>query len=249
LSLITRALVQDSAYTAVAPTHGGNVDHALNIGSSQLKLYLRTDPYHAGDARPRSRVETRMPRRLEGTAQTEFGARMAGLRQAAGYSQRELAAELGISQRMVAYYEGEGRDRLPPGRRPPRPRPRPRRHHRPAPRRQARPLTHQEAPGHPALAEVQAGREAPRPGTQAAPPAHRRLPREGEAPGERGGVRNPKRLHGTTTSPRRCRLALVGQLRLSPLDVVIELGELDVSLVFGLRRQHRYLHVLDVRCR
>ena len=48
-----------------------------------------------------------MPRRLEGTAQTDFGARMAELRQAAGYSQRELAAELGISQRMVAYYEGE----------------------------------------------------------------------------------------------------------------------------------------------
>jgi len=44
-----------------------------------------------------------MPRRLEGTAQTDFGARMAGLRQEAGYSQREL----GISQRMVAYYEGE----------------------------------------------------------------------------------------------------------------------------------------------
>ncbi len=48
-----------------------------------------------------------MPRRLEGTAQTDFGARMAELRKAAGYSQRELAAELGISQRMVAYYEGE----------------------------------------------------------------------------------------------------------------------------------------------
>jgi transcriptional regulator with XRE-family HTH domain len=32
---------------------------------------------------------------------------MAGLRQEAGYSQRELAAEIGISQRMVAYYEGE----------------------------------------------------------------------------------------------------------------------------------------------
>ena len=48
-----------------------------------------------------------MPRRLEGTAQTDFGARMAQLRKATGYSQRELAAELGISQRMVAYYEGE----------------------------------------------------------------------------------------------------------------------------------------------
>ena len=63
--------------------------------------------YHAGALLPQPRVETGMPRRLEGTAQTDFGARMAELRQAAGYSQRELAAELGISQRMVAYYEGE----------------------------------------------------------------------------------------------------------------------------------------------
>jgi|WetSurMetagenome_2_1015567.scaffolds.fasta_scaffold84390_2 transcriptional regulator with XRE-family HTH domain len=36
-----------------------------------------------------------------------FGERMARLRQAAGFTQRELAAEIGISQRMVAYYEGE----------------------------------------------------------------------------------------------------------------------------------------------
>jgi transcriptional regulator with XRE-family HTH domain len=63
--------------------------------------------YHAGDLLPRPDVETGMPRRLEGTAQTDFGARLAELRQAAGYSQRELASELGISQRMVAYYEGE----------------------------------------------------------------------------------------------------------------------------------------------
>jgi len=36
-----------------------------------------------------------------------FGDRLARLRKAAGFSQRELAAELGISHRMVAYYEGE----------------------------------------------------------------------------------------------------------------------------------------------
>jgi len=36
-----------------------------------------------------------------------FGQRLAQFRQAAGYSQRELARELKISQRMVAYYEGE----------------------------------------------------------------------------------------------------------------------------------------------
>jgi transcriptional regulator with XRE-family HTH domain len=36
-----------------------------------------------------------------------FGARLAELRQQAGYTQVELAEELGISQRMVAYYEGQ----------------------------------------------------------------------------------------------------------------------------------------------
>jgi len=34
-----------------------------------------------------------------------FAQRMARLRQAAGYSQRDLARETGISQRMIAYYE------------------------------------------------------------------------------------------------------------------------------------------------
>jgi transcriptional regulator with XRE-family HTH domain len=34
-----------------------------------------------------------------------FGERLAQLRKAAGYTQVELAQELGISQRMVAYYE------------------------------------------------------------------------------------------------------------------------------------------------
>lgn len=34
-----------------------------------------------------------------------FGTRLAALRKAAGFTQVELAAELGISQRMVAYYE------------------------------------------------------------------------------------------------------------------------------------------------
>ncbi len=43
-----------------------------------------------------------------GTAADEelsFGARLASLRKAAGFTQIELAAELAISQRMVAYYE------------------------------------------------------------------------------------------------------------------------------------------------
>lgn len=45
-----------------------------------------------------------MPKRK--TEVTEnFGPRLAELRRAAGYTQVELAAELGITQRMVAYYE------------------------------------------------------------------------------------------------------------------------------------------------
>ncbi len=36
-----------------------------------------------------------------------FGERLARLRQAAGFSQRDLAAEIGISQRVIAYYEKE----------------------------------------------------------------------------------------------------------------------------------------------
>ena len=41
-----------------------------------------------------------------------FGARLAQLRKAAGYTQAELAQELGTSQRMVAYYESP--EALPP---------------------------------------------------------------------------------------------------------------------------------------
>lgn len=36
-----------------------------------------------------------------------FGQRMARIRQKKGYSQRDLAAETGISQRMIAYYESQ----------------------------------------------------------------------------------------------------------------------------------------------
>ncbi|MEK7207841.1 MAG: helix-turn-helix transcriptional regulator [Pseudomonadota bacterium] len=38
---------------------------------------------------------------------TDFGARMAELRKSAGYTQVELAEELGVTQRMIAYYEGQ----------------------------------------------------------------------------------------------------------------------------------------------
>jgi len=48
-----------------------------------------------------------MPKRKLEPAPETFGRRLARLRKAAGYSQRALAAELGISQRMVAYYESQ----------------------------------------------------------------------------------------------------------------------------------------------
>lgn len=36
-----------------------------------------------------------------------FGVRLAALRKAAGFTQVELAAEIGMTQRMLAYYEGQ----------------------------------------------------------------------------------------------------------------------------------------------
>ena len=45
-----------------------------------------------------------MPKRKTDTVEN-FGQRLAQLRKAAGYTQVEFAAEVGITQRMVAYYE------------------------------------------------------------------------------------------------------------------------------------------------
>lgn len=36
-----------------------------------------------------------------------FGERLAALRKAAGYTQEELAEEIGVSRRIITYYEGE----------------------------------------------------------------------------------------------------------------------------------------------
>lgn len=65
---------------------------------------LGNDPYN----RPHLLAfdETQMPRRIVNEP-TGFGARLAAFRKAAGYTQTELAEEIGISQRMVAYYEGQ----------------------------------------------------------------------------------------------------------------------------------------------
>jgi transcriptional regulator with XRE-family HTH domain len=47
-----------------------------------------------------------MPRRIKGDVPNGFGVRLAALRKQAGMSQSALAREIGISQRMMAYYEG-----------------------------------------------------------------------------------------------------------------------------------------------
>ncbi len=48
-----------------------------------------------------------MPKRKTNVIES-FGERLAQLRKAAGYTQVEFAAEIGITQRMVAYYEAPG---------------------------------------------------------------------------------------------------------------------------------------------
>ena len=50
-----------------------------------------------------------MPKKLNFNNAQSFGERMAMLRNAAGYSQRDLARETGISQRMIAYYEKQAK--------------------------------------------------------------------------------------------------------------------------------------------
>lgn len=47
-----------------------------------------------------------MPRRIRREPANGFGARLAALRKQAGITQTALAAEIRVSQRMMAYYEG-----------------------------------------------------------------------------------------------------------------------------------------------
>ena len=53
------------------------------------------------------RVSEPMPKRRTTVVET-FGERLAQLRRNAGFTQVEFAAEIGITQRMVAYYEAPG---------------------------------------------------------------------------------------------------------------------------------------------
>jgi len=58
--------------------------------------------YHDTTRRNSVMPKTRIPISKEAEP---FGARLARFRQAAGYSQRDLAQKTGVSQRMIAYYE------------------------------------------------------------------------------------------------------------------------------------------------
>ncbi|MBL8909962.1 MAG: helix-turn-helix transcriptional regulator, partial [Archangium sp.] len=48
-----------------------------------------------------------MPKHVIESSEESFGERLARLRKAAGYTQKELGEEVGTSQRMVAYYEAQ----------------------------------------------------------------------------------------------------------------------------------------------
>ena len=62
---------------------------------------MQIEPYTFGHSL--SSFGTDMPKAKART--TDLGARLTALRKAAGYTQMELAAELGTTQRMIAYYE------------------------------------------------------------------------------------------------------------------------------------------------
>lgn len=66
--------------------------------SAQNRLYPRPHPHGEG---------WREVARKKNGSRPGFGERLRVLRTAAGYTQQELAQELGISRRRVAYYEGE----------------------------------------------------------------------------------------------------------------------------------------------
>jgi transcriptional regulator with XRE-family HTH domain len=72
------------------------------IGSEEP--LVRKPPLH-WEARSKERALTK--HRLPTDSDETFGQRLARFRKEQGYSQRDLAAELGISQRMLAYYESQ----------------------------------------------------------------------------------------------------------------------------------------------
>ncbi len=53
-------------------------------------------------------IDMNKKKKINDTQQESFGLRLARIRQEAGYSQRALAKEAGITQRMIACYESQG---------------------------------------------------------------------------------------------------------------------------------------------
>jgi transcriptional regulator with XRE-family HTH domain len=63
-------------------------------------------PYHMGNTNPQEDSLPRPPKAMPNNPH-EFGTLLAHLRAQAGYTQKTFAQEIGISQRMVAYFESE----------------------------------------------------------------------------------------------------------------------------------------------
>jgi len=61
--------------------------------------YPRPHPHH--------REWQESPGKKKNDERPGFGTRLRGLRRAAGYTQQELAPEIGVSRRRIAYHEGE----------------------------------------------------------------------------------------------------------------------------------------------
>src|ERR1700730_13340833 len=79
--------------------------HTVNRLRQDKVMKYRIDPYNLRhDLSPERWSMPKRKMRVNGKSES-FGAQLARLRQEAGLSQRDLAAEVGISQRMIAYYE------------------------------------------------------------------------------------------------------------------------------------------------
>jgi transcriptional regulator with XRE-family HTH domain len=73
---------------------------------NEQRLTMSLDePILESCASPNPHRSMHMPRRIKGEDPNGFGARLAALRRQAGISQTALAQEIGVSQRMMAYYE------------------------------------------------------------------------------------------------------------------------------------------------
>lgn len=151
-----------------------------------------------------------MPRKKRHEDPTSFGARLARCRQAAGYTQVELAQELSVSQRMIAYYES------PQAIRPRRSCPLSRRLSASPPMRSSASRPPRSAPGPPPPATASSSSSSSAPREAPGPPAHRCLRRTRETQATRQRRRAPR---------RDARGSVRATLGLSPWRVLAPNGE------------------------